>query len=392
MTRAVLADHILFDECINIFRAENVNFRNYIELEKINHCIILSPFIITKTWDFENCIIYPTEIINLPGPHKTFMSKVKINQKIDSHDTPLFAHALCSILSFLSLSPFKSPRNRYYYRSINNLSNEDLETIALTNPILVAGPGTSKYQLSPQEEDFAYKQAKVFMNKIYSVEYKKYILTMQCIRMIQLSLFNKREDFGLAYQLVISSIEAIAQKAIKRDKVKVKHPKESQWFEISKGNAEFAELYTAYKENRGLNDYLKERYVKFILEYSPISEWESYVENPMQEFLDNIDYDYYVKLGISINKKQHERFFSGNFPTDLSDEIIKDILEKSYVHRSIFVHQGKQPPHKDPNSLNRFFQTFSQYKDDSYEEILLPNYELISSIAKHSILKWLDKK
>src|SRR5690606_879555 len=124
--------------------------------------------------------------------------------------------------------------------------------------------------LSNKRLEFFHSEIKEFIDVLYKIDHKNFQIVMQGIRLLHLSLINKREDFGLAYLLAVSSIEAIAQKAIGRDKVKRTEPCEKEWKEKAKENEDFSKLFRAYKESRGKNEYLKERYVKFIFEYAPI--------------------------------------------------------------------------------------------------------------------------
>lgn len=55
------------------------------------------------------------------------------------------------------------------------------------------------------------------------IEYKKFLVNMRIVRLVQLSLNNRRDDFGLAYYLVVSAIEAAAQAATNKKKFVQRH-------------------------------------------------------------------------------------------------------------------------------------------------------------------------
>ncbi len=43
---------------------------------------------------------------------------------------------------------------------------------------------------------------------------------------------------------------------------------------MARTNSYFDQIYKAYKEERGKNEYLGKRFVEFILKYCPPDEWE----------------------------------------------------------------------------------------------------------------------
>lgn len=214
------------------------------------------------------------------------------------------------------------------------------------------------------------------------------MVLIQAIRLVHLSLLNKRDDFGLAYLLIVSAIESIAQQAVKRDQVKQTHPSEGMWRLKAKQDPSFKELFVAYREMRGQNQYLRERYIEFIRTFAPVESWEGIVPHPHQDLADLVK-----EHGSSHDMHQvMKKHWFEKYPGDLSADEIRKILEDSYTHRSYFIHKGKQPPHQQPVSFNRFFQEF--YDDDgvSVTVRLLPNYELLVGIAQRSIRRWADSK
>ena len=222
-----------------------------------------------------------------------------------------------------------------------------------------------------------------------SIDYKTYRVLMQSIRLLQLSISSKRDDFGLAYLLAVSSIESISQKAIKRNKVRKKHPNENTWKEKAKKDKDFEALLNEYLASRGKNEYLRERFVLFLKQFAPVEKWLDYVEHPMQDMAEQIkEVSHTHDIGHLIEKHWFEKY-----PEDLQKEEIEAILSDVYVHRSCFVHRGEQPPHTDPSpSMNRFFQEIREYDGYNIKETILPNYELLLGLSKNSLINWLNKK
>lgn len=389
MSRFILADQILFNECIEAFRSSK---KEPFIFDSIDNCysVILSPFVITQTWELGIFTIEPSREVKLSMYHNAFISYVKINKEVNRLSAPLYSQALSSILSFISLRHFKAIKNSYFHNQLPNITNpEILNTFAVNHPIITCGPSAESWQIDIEEERIIFDQTKLLIEYLYKIEYKNYSSIMQSLRMVQMSLSNKREDFGLAYQLIVASIESVAQLAISRDKVKEKHLKESTWKNKSKTDPDFLELYNEYKRSRGGNQYLSDRYAQFIMTYFPYKKWSTVLKSPLQEFIDKIDYNSLDNFGIQTSKQEIERSFTGIQIEDLNENEIKEIIKKTYKYRSEFVHQGKQPPHKDPDSRNTFFEDTNKFNENTISEQLLPKYDLMCNIAKNSILNFM---
>ena len=388
MSRAVTADHILFNECIESFRPNNIQNKNIKGENRSTKSFLLTSFEISQDWDLGICKVDPTKKIELAPAQYGFISIVNNPHFVNDLNPNLYGIALSAVISFISLRNCKSTRNGfygmdYYWPTIGSVE------LALHNPILTAGPGCYETKLSKEKEESIFLEVKDFIQLLMAIEYNTYLKLMQCIRMINLSILVKREDFGLAYLLVVSAIEAIAQIAIKRNKVKTKEPLEKEWENLSKENENIRKLYEAYKQSRGKNSYLKDRYIKFILDYAPIQNWEEYVEHPMEDTakrINKVDPDF---------PTEHftEKNWFEKYPNELKDFEINEILGDSYNYRSEFIHRGQQPPHTDPNDIAyRFFQRASILSGGRREDKLLPNYSLLLGIAKNSIINWAKKQ
>jgi hypothetical protein len=331
------------------------------------------------------CNVSPSVQVILPGAYSAFISKIKNPDWVGSHNSHLFGIALSTIVTFMSMKDCKSTRDDYLCRQAE-LSESDLLQLALSHPILTGGPGCTHTSISQAKQLQMQVDISNIISKLMSLEYKKYKLVMQSFRLIQLSTSTKRDDFGLAYLLAVSAIESVAQKAISRNEVKKKHPDERLWKDRANDDPCFKGVLDAYLESRGKNEYLKERFVRFLLKYAPVDKWLDYVEHPMQDFA-----DYIQELSPSHDMEHLTgKHWFEKYPQDLTEYEIERILSDAYVHRSCFVHRGEQPPHTDPNpSSNRFFQEVREYDGHGLKESILPNYELLIGLAKGSILNWL---
>ncbi|MCG7499353.1 hypothetical protein MHO82_21030 [Vibrio sp. Of7-15] len=386
MSRAVTADHVLFDECISAFRSDGEIRSHLDEGKSISY--LLTPFELPIPWDFKVCNVETSVKVMLPGACSAFVCKVNNPDRVGPHNSHLFGIALSAIISFSTLKLCKSTRDDYLCNR-DQLSESDYSELALYHPVLTAGPGANHTRISETKLLEMHSDLQKLISKLLSVDQKMYLLVMQSIRMVHLSLLVKRDDFGLAYLLVVSAIEVVAQHAIKRSKVKKKHPQENEWKKRAKDDLMFKELFESYLESRGNNQYLRDRFVLFLETYAPVKDWASYVDHPMSDLADSIrSINPEHNVDNLISKGRFEKY-----PEDLTSEEISSIISDAYVHRSCFIHRGEQPPHNDPNpSYHRFFQDYRSYDGFKIEEKLLPNYELLVGLAKHSIINWLNTK
>ncbi len=374
MTRAVSADHILFDECISAFRREQENIPFPFEGESCAY--IMTSFKLTHPWELGICTLTPSIEVRLPIAYASFISKVNTPKWVGTHHPHCFGVALSTILSFITGKVCKSTRSSFNLSRKPQLLDDDYYRLALENPVLTAGSGYIKTTLSEENLSIFEDEVRQFIEKLRKVDYKKYRIVMQAIRLVYLSMSNKRDDFGLAYSLIVAAIEAVSQTAINEKVFKKKHPSENEWKKKSESDNDFSKLFALYKESRSQNKHLKERYIEFILKYAPIENWENYVPNSREEFQKHIP-------------SLFEKSLIGKYPNELDKEQIKNILSDSYTHRSCFIHRGEQPPHNDPLPHSRFFQEYREYKDGTFTEGILPNYELLLGLGKESIKNWL---
>lgn len=379
--RAVIGDHILFDECIDRFRENNDEFvfKPYSNEEKISY--IMTDFIIEDDIEIGDIHIYKSVQVTLPNAYSGFVSKVRLPKWVMFNSESLFTTALSSIISFYTGRVVKSPRDNYLRN--RDITEADLVMLAIQNPILIAGPGCTHVRLLKDELEKIKKGLSLLIHLLWKLPIDRYRNFMNSIRLSALSIYTMRSDFALGYYLMSSSIESIAQVAIKRKSKK--HPCESKWKERSKIDPEFKMVFEAYKNERGYNEYLSERFTNFILQFCPIEEWKG-LKHPMEELFES-QYDNTFNHSW-ITKKRWDEIY----PEDLTEDEIKKILKETYDYRSRFTHKGENPPHNSPNdTMNRFFEVIHQYEDNTYKERVLINYRLLSFINRKSILNYLEK-
>ncbi|KIL38000.1 hypothetical protein SD70_29310 [Gordoniibacillus kamchatkensis] len=392
MSRAVTADHVMFNECIPMFRPDNLETKTQRE-EQVGYLFL--DFSLQQPLEFTYFSIQPTIEVRLPGAYAAFVAPVILPKWFEMHhNVHLFSIALSAVISFVTGRPIKAPRDGYASRR-QQLDEYTLSELAVQHPILTAGPGAHDIRLSQVTFEKISSQLKESIQLLFDLPYDLYIKTMQSIRLVHLAHLIKREDFGLGYYLLISAMEPIATSAIKRKAVAPQHTLHDQWKEIAKTNSEFEPLFKAYQQEVGKNKHIGKRFVEFVMKYCPPDQWGE-LEHPQENSMsysseiigDAHDWSWVTK------KRWYEIY-----PEDLTEEEIRKLLTDCYDHRSRFTHEGKNPPHRTPDSHNRFFdkETVVDYDEKTEEfqviyEVVLPNFRLISFIAKRSILNFLREK
>jgi hypothetical protein len=153
---------------------------------------------------------------------------------------------LASIISFITGRRCIAARDPYFNEA--QLSESKIIQAATLLPVLTAGPGSSFCCYEEDQSHSPQEPINRIPEVLGKVNDKTYMTLMQAIKLPQLSIPKKREDFGLAYLLIVSAIEAITQIAISRKSVSEKHPKEADWERKAKSDAEWNELLVEYTD------------------------------------------------------------------------------------------------------------------------------------------------
>ncbi len=382
--RAVSGDRVIFKECILSFRPDKDigDLKN--EIVNKNSGYLLLDFNLNVDLNFGFFQIKRSLEVGLPGPRSAFISPVILPDWVEEFYSHTFTLGLASVLSFVWNRPVKAPRDGYM-NGRTNISEFELEQLAILHPILTAGPGYSATRLSTATINEMHSNSKKIITKLFQLPYETYTEVMQSIRLIQLAYLNERDDFGLSYYLLISAIESIAVKAVKRKKTDVKHPKENLWKEMGEKDPEVKELLKLYKEARDSKG-LAKRFVNFILEFCPIDEWNE-MEHPMQSTLSYIEEITGEKNDFWLKKNFYEIY-----PEDLTADEINAVLMDLYKNRSAFTHEGKNPPHNDPYGPEKYFERQGFINDEYlYESRVMINYKLMCFITNRSISNYIFK-
>lgn len=361
--RAITADQVLYDECINAFR----NIDDYFEvaLKKESYSIISLGFSLDFPWEFDDFFIERSCRVNLPSAHAAFISVVKNPESVDAFHAHFFSLALASIVTFATGMPCKSTRSDYFtfenFQGVKrDLTEYDLSKLSYINPRLAAGPGNDKVNVSIEMQQFYFGSVNDIVRLLRKVKKEDYKIAMRAIRLMYLSIATKKDDFGLAYSLAIAAIEAMSQSM---NYERVKDERESTWKEKGKADPDFKFLLGKYHDGARLSN-LKNNFVRFIKEYGKI--------------------DFCEKL------EKRSRQVRGEVPPrEISIEHLDVILKDAYHNRSSFFHVGTQPPHMIPVFV-------SGVKESRGSEFCVNDYILgydgVVEIAQVSIKKWLEER
>ncbi|WEA46824.1 hypothetical protein [Priestia aryabhattai] len=369
MIRPVSGDHIMFQECIESFRPKDKSVFIQSKTEKKGSLIL--DFKLPYELSFSNFKIGPTiEVDFSPSPYSSFIAPVTFLDYEESHSSHLSIIALSSLVSFVSSRQVKAPRDSYTEDIGNGI-------LAIQLPVKTSGPGYVQTSLSNEKIQRIQAELNEVIDILYQLPYKDYERLMQSIRLINLAHLNKREDFALSYYLLVSAIEGIAQMAIPKEIIK--DPQEEKWELLAQKHKEIKSLLKQYQNHRENSHQLTKRFTKFILEFCPESEW-SKLEHQ------------YAEMGLADGEFSWltEKRWDEVYPEDFKRRALKEAIEDTYNYRSKFSHEGKAPPHTNPNSMDRFFETV-RIQDDKYGivEKHVINHRLLSFIAKHSVLGYM---
>lgn len=348
---------ILFKESIFHLREDLYEDKNFpfstSEPGNTKSCISTS-FHIKEKWDIGGIFtIYPSEYVEITENYAGFISLIDNPQWITRRPPPhRFGILLASLLAFITKRPvINSVREDYDLLVIDE--NKKIE-LALAYPI---EKNIEIYQklFKDGEEQLHKQELENLVMQIISLHENTYKFIVEILRVIQLSINLKSEDFGLAYSLIIQAIEATAQKNFPQE------------------------------EKDGKRYYINKKFKDFIYEYCPVTEWDNLL--PVNEMVSQIP-------------TIHRQHISGWFPSELSAEDLDFSLRVTYALRCNFVHEGHQPPHNHPDisvmpyfEHDKFSYTYEKRKGKEKEKVTketyLITYDLMLAIAKSSIMKWI---
>lgn len=381
--RAVPADHVMFSESLGALREDlyqSTDARPDSEPTWQGH--ILLDFELPEDWTLGDVTVHASQRVELGHAQAAFVSTVSLPSWVDRDHAHPFIIALTTALSFATGRPMRSPRDPYWIVETGGVV--DPSVLAMVYPVLVAGPGAHDSRISTSFLTAYRDSAARVLDLLRALPLPEYQRALQAMRLVHLALTNHRDDFALSYFLLVSSLEAVAQLAIPRGEVIHDHPQEREWRLRARSDPEFKELYRAYRVERGSNSGLRKRFVRFVLEYCPVQEWDD-VPRPDDNFQEYMK-EKHPEMG-SFPRRQSVWDVP---PSKLAPAQLDRILSDAYKHRSGFTHEGAQPPHQDPRGYDRYFDVSFVFEPGArgVAQVVVPTFGLMVFLARRCIEQW----
>lgn len=334
-----------FDDCEKVLRLDMREELNFLPVEKRRFCtILLSEVPITvgelKLDDFR-LVPMPTTAFE---PFKPYGLLLYAPTGFDFLTAPLFAEALAPILSFSLRRRVKAHRESY---DVENPPMQLDEDVSIRLPSVSVGPEASLQQGLTEKEQVSRLETFVGIYKtLMKMSRKRYLATLRALHLYQLSLLNYREDVGLAYTLLVASIESVAQGFLDERFTYDDLGDSEEW------NRLFAELGISELRATGIRDKLVEKgqflglkFRRFIEKYLPDSFWESPDSRAKEQ-------DDYIKeiTKEAFGKKEDRNHFESYWwlytpERKVTKDELDEVLKSIYGLRSRFAHRGISPPY-----------------------------------------------
>jgi hypothetical protein len=387
MHRAVLADHVMFKEAIEAFRFVG-GMVTIPQRNESRHAYLLSTFELEKEHTNVRFILRATEKAILPGARASVILPVEFTGLLTfPYGSHLAGIAASAILTLASLHAVTSPRDPYL--SMGALNDQDKIDLAVQSSFLVAGPGATTTKLSNQWQSSVMQDTSHIVKHLMEVEYKDYEKLMQAIRLFQLAIQIKRDDFDLAFSLLVAHIEVMATLSITRgtdsNKRAVKYSPAEEKIEKycrESGDSELKGWFSTTIKKQGA---LKARFVRYLQNNVSTELWES-IRHPYQDISDIMQaYGAEDNSSFLTRKAWYEVY-----PAELDATQVENIFSDTYIYRSRFVHEGMPTPYMSPTNHTRYFDVLTTVEDNQISEKVLINFDALASIAKHCFMNSLN--
>ena len=334
-----------FDDCEGMLRPDMRERLPFSPVEKRRFCtILLSEVPITvgeiKIGDFK---LVP---MSTPfTPFKPYGLILYVPDGLDFLTAPLFAEALAPLLSFSLRRRIKAHRKSYNAENPPRQLDED---ISIRLPSVSVGPEASLQQKLTKDEQISRLRtfAKIY-ETLMKMSEKEYLASIRAIHLYHLSLLNYREDIGLAYTLLVASIESVAQSFLDID---------FSWHDIG-DSEEWDKTFNELKISEQSATVIRKKLVKkafflglkfriFIEKYLPDSFWVSPDSRAKEfdEYIEELTREHFGKR----EKRNHFESYWWLYTPErkVTKNELDDVLKSIYDLRSKFAHKGVSPPYE----------------------------------------------
>lgn len=331
-----------FDDCERVLRPDMRQKLRFRPVKKRRFCTILLSEVPITVGEYK---LADFKLVPMPTPFEPFKPYgliLYVPTGFDFFTAPLFAEALAPILSFSLRRRVKAHRESYKTENPPRQLDKD---VSIRLPSVSVGPEVMLQQKLTEKEQISRLEtfAKIYVTLMEMSE-KKYLAALRALHLYQLSLLNYREDIGLAYTLLVASIESVAQSFLDIDFSYDDLGDSEEW------DRTFTELGISEPSASGIRKKLVEkasflglRFRIFIKKYLPDSFWVS-PDSRAKDFDDYIEELTKEHFGKRKNKSHFESYWWLYTPErKVTKNELDDVLKSIYELRSRFAHRGISP-------------------------------------------------
>jgi hypothetical protein len=284
-----------------------------------------------------------------PDFFKPYALLVSLPKKFDFFSAPLLGEAMAPLLSFSLRRRIKACRMPHVHKAVTKESELPEQVFTYMRSVSVGPEGSLQQSLTPEERKKRIADMKMIFEKLRKIGKDEYLAIIRALHQYQLALLTYRDDIGLAYTLLVSCIETMAQQFVKDNDLKVD-------FSCIHDHQLWERLFIRNDLPKELSDEIRKTLIKrerflslkfrfFVINTLPGSFWAS-PDSRAKEFDDYIEslrvryFDEHKKQG-----PDHMRTWWWLYDPERKPrrEELESLLKDIYDVRSEFSHLGESP-------------------------------------------------
>jgi len=335
-----------FEDCEFTLRPEIAGY--HIGGDGRRYCsVLLSEIPLDKVFGFGKFELAPLPRKSY-DPFRPYPLALNLPESFDFLSAPLVAEAVAALVSFCLRR-----RVRAYRRPFSEPVRDELQLspdVFGYLPCTSVGPeGLLQQPLTPDEQSKRMTMLGALYEVVVRMERDDYLATIRAMHLYQLALLTLREDVGLAYTLLVASVETMAQRFVgKEDAPAEEFLKSSGWLSLIA--REGVEKETAAKICKRVLDreqFLSFRFRRFVEQNLHDSFWKSPDSRAkeLDDYIEGLRKEHFGENYIEEHQDHFSRWWWLYKPdTRVSKTELDDVLRDIYDLRSQFAHVGISPP------------------------------------------------
>ena len=333
-----------FDECELALRADLFETTIHFFPERKQYGLILSEIPLSIEFKLGDFSFIPIKR-NTVNFYKPYALLICLPETIDLLYVPCVGEVLSALLSFSFRRRMKNCRLLH----IRLVNNEDELSDELFRYLPCGSVGTEaslQLPLTEKEQKNRISDLEKIYEKIMRINKEDYLAVIRALHQYQLSLLAYREDVGLAFSILVSSIESMAKQFVDKNFQFRDLTDHAEWENLflKSGMPEESEKQIKDKLLKK-EHFISRRFRDFIIANLPESFWTS-PDSKAKEFDDYLES---LRAGFPEDKTQKRSHFEKWWHLYKNEikpnkEELSDILKKIYNVRSKFFHVGESPP------------------------------------------------